>query len=196
MFRDNPKERLKPYIEQIRGVSYEPKDLNYGLNDGYTTLLRANNIFNEEIVLDDVLYVSDSKISQSQYLKKNDILMSFSSGSIKHVGKSALFNMEGRYTFGAFCTVIRAIGNLLSEYIATYMSLEEFRNQIMELANGININNLKNEHIDSIQIPIPSDTQQIEFCNFKHSCDKLKFEAQEIVQNIFKIKDVIIKQLH
>ena len=26
----------------------------------------------------------------------------------------------------------------------------------MELAKGININNLKNEHIDSIQIPIPS----------------------------------------
>jgi len=59
------------------------------------------------------------------------------------------------------------------------MNLDECKSQIMELAKGININNLKNEHIDSIQIPIPSDFQQIVFCDYVHTCDKLKFEAQE-----------------
>lgn len=183
MFSGNPTKPLKSYIEQIRGVSYEPTDLNYNLTDGYTILLRANNIYNGELLIDDVQYVSNAKISQSQYLDKGDILMSFSSGSIKQVGKSALFNKDGRYTFGAFCTVIRTIGELSSEYLATYLSLEECKNQIMDLAKGININNLKNEHVDSIQIPIPDKLKHDEFCEYRQSCDKLKFEAHSCQQS-------------
>lgn len=190
MFGTNHVSSLKPYIEQIRGVSYEPKDLNYNLVDGYITLLRSNNIYNGDLILDEVQYVSEDKINQSQYLKKNDILMSFSSGSIKHVGKSALFKLTGKYTFGAFCTVIRAIGSLSPEYIATYMNLDECKSQIMELAKGININNLKNEHIDSIQIPIPSDFQQIVFCDYVHTCDKLKFEAQKFIEKSLRNKSL------
>ena len=192
MFRGTPTRPLKSYIEQIRGVSYEPKDLNYNLTNGYTTLLRANNIHNGELLFDDVQYVSNTKISQSQYLDKSDILMSFSSGSIKHVGKSALFNKDGRYTFGAFCTVIRTIGELSSEYVATYLSLEECKNQIMDLAKGININNLKNEHIDSIQIPIPDKLKHDEFCKYKKSCDKLKFEAQERLKELNRTRKELI----
>ena len=118
MFSDCQTSPLKPYIHQIRGVTYEPRDLNYSWTEKYITLLRANNINNGELYLDDVQYVSRKKVSSEQIMQKNDILMSFSSGSIKHVGKIALFRGIGSYTFGAFCTVIRAVGDLSPIYLS------------------------------------------------------------------------------
>lgn len=49
--------RLGDVIEQIRGVSYKPSDLKDTLNDNSVILLRANNIQDGKIVLDDVLHI-------------------------------------------------------------------------------------------------------------------------------------------
>ena len=46
--------RLGDYIKQIRGVSYKPEDLHSSLDDNSIILLRANNIQDGKLVLDDV----------------------------------------------------------------------------------------------------------------------------------------------
>lgn len=40
------------------------------------------------------------------------------------------------------------------------MRTDAYRNTISDLAQGSNINNLRNEHINDLMIPIPSDEQQ------------------------------------
>ena len=180
MFGKSPRGRLGNYISQIRGVSYKPSDLSLELDQDHVTLLRANNISGNQIILDDVQFVSNSKVTDIQVIQTEDILMCASSGSLEHVGKIALCRLSGKYTFGAFCKIIRATGSLQPKYIAAYMSGDECRRTIMELAQGTNINNLRNEHIDELQIPIPPESLQSKFVAFLDQSDKSKFVAGSI----------------
>ncbi len=194
MFGRCPKGRLGDYITQIRGVSYKPADLSLALDDGHITLLRANNINGNHIVLDDVQYVSRAKVSEVQIIQNNDILMCASSGSLDHVGKTALCNLSGTYTFGAFCKLIRASGMLQAEYIASYMNSDEYRRTIMELAQGTNINNLRNEHIDELRLPIPTTEQQIVFVELLRQSDKSKFAAQQALADLTATQKALMRQ--
>ena len=149
------------YITQIRGVSYKPSDLHDSLNKNSIILLRANNINNGKINFEDVVYVDKSKVSETQVLRKNDILICASSGSKKLVGKAASFNESIECTFGAFCKVIRP-RNILGSYLSAFFQSEYYRFHISQLANGANINNIKNEHINSFSIPERSFEEQKE----------------------------------
>ena len=175
MFNCCKREKLGDFILQVRGVSYKPKDLSEELKEGFITLLRANNISNNVLNFDDVQFVSEGRVLDYQIIQDGDILICASSGSLEHVGKAALCIPDMEYTFGAFCKLIRPIGKLHPEYIAGYMRTDEYRNTISGLAQGSNINNLKNEHINDLMIPIPSEDQQNEFIALLRLSDKSKF---------------------
>lgn len=178
------RERLGNYIEQVRGVSYKPKDLGSELDGNHITLLRANNVNGGSINFDEVQYVDKSKVSGGQVIRTGDILMCASSGSLEHVGKAALCKLSGDYTFGAFCKIIRPTGKLKPEYIVSFMNGHEYRHIIMELAQGSNINNLRNEHINDLMIPVPSDEEQNEFIAFLRQSDKSKFEMEQALSEL------------
>lgn len=179
MFGTLKRERLGNYIEQIRGVSYKPSDLNSTLTDDYVTLFRANNINDGVINFDDVQYVHRDRVVEKQFIKPKDILVCASSGSLEHVGKSALCMFKGEYTFGAFCKLIRATGELKPEYIASYMQTDEYRTIIKTVVNGANINNLRNEHIADILVPIPTEAQQQQFITFLQQAEQTKLATQQ-----------------
>lgn len=145
--------KLGDIVEQIRGVSYNPSDLCESSENG-VILLRANNIQNGEIVLDDVVYVSKEKIHDSQYLKQGDILICTSSGSKELVGKAAFINKDLRATFGAFCKVVRPQKGY-NNYIGHFFQSSYYRHTISAVSSGANINNLRNEHISDLEIPLP-----------------------------------------
>lgn len=168
--------RLGDHISQIRGVSYKPADLRPSLSEECVLLLRANNIGAGRINHDEVQYVAKEKVSTVQLIRAGDILMCASSGSLEHVGKAAIClpSIEGE-TFGAFCKLIRPKGDLLPEYIAAYFETDEYREIIMQLACGSNINNLKAEHIDELQIPTPPAEVQEAFVSFLRQSDKSKY---------------------
>lgn len=183
-FGNHMREHLGNYIEQVRGVSYKPKDLGSELDDQHITLLRANNVNGGKINFDEVQFVDKGKVSDVQVIRDGDILMCASSGSLEHVGKAALCRLTGEYTFGAFCKIIRPTGGLRSEYIVSYMTGHEYRHIIMELAQGSNINNLRNEHINDLMIPVPSDDEQKEFISFLEQSDKSKFEMEQALSEL------------
>ena len=185
MFGDYPRTRLGDFIEQVRGVSYKPNDLLLSLEDTHITLLRANNISNNEINFDEVQYVSRAKVSPQQIIREDDILMCASSGSLEHVGKAAICSPTSiDYTFGAFCKVVRTKKDLLPKFLATYFVTDEYRDKIMSLACGTNINNLKNEYIDNLLIPIPEMSIQESFVRMIEQFDKSKFVLQETLNTI------------
>ena len=194
MFKKCNREKLGDYILQIRGVSYKPKDLSEGLKEGFVTLLRANNIANNVLNFEDVQFVSEGRVSDDQIIREGDILICASSGSLEHVGKAALCMPDMEYTFGAFCKLIRPIGKLYPEYIAGYMRTDAYRNTISDLAQGSNINNLRNEHINDLMIPIPSDEQQRDFIDFQRQSDKSKFALQEAIKDLDALSKKIIAE--
>ena len=181
------KTKVKTLVRQIRGVSYKPEDLHNELDDNSVVLLRANNIDEGKINFDDVVYVDKSKVSDEQYLKYGDILICASSGSKNLVGKAASIRFNTECTFGAFCKVIRPKEGL-DEYLSVYFQSPIYRRKISEVAIGININNIRNEHIDELDIPVFSNDEQASIVKKIHL-------IQEVISNrkaeLEKLDDLI-----
>ena len=151
--------RLGELVEQIRGVSYKPSDLRTSDDNDGVMLLRANNIQDGEIVLNDVLYVSKDKVNKKQYLRKGDILVCTSSGSKDLVGKAAFVADDLPCVFGAFCKVVRPRTDY-PKYIGYFFQSPYYRNRISDASAGANINNLRTEHIDNLTINMPPLDEQ------------------------------------
>ena len=164
--------RLGDYIKQIRGVSYKPEDLHSSLDDNSIILLRTNNIQDGKLVLDDVVFVDKSKVRAEQLLKQGDILICTSSGSKELVGKAAFVEADMNVTFGAFCKVVRPVMGH-PRYLGHYFNSAVYRKQISALSAGANINNIRNEHIDSLEIHMPSFDKQISRSDSLNKIDKL-----------------------
>ena len=169
------KTKIKTLVRQIRGVSYKPEDLHNELDDNSVVLLRANNIDEGKINFDDVVYVDKSKVSDEQYLKCGDILICASSGSKNLVGKAANIRFDMECTFGAFCKVVRPKEGF-SDYLSVYFQSPIYRRKISEVAIGANINNIRNEHIDELDIPVFSNDEQA-------SIVKKMYLIQEVISN-------------
>ncbi len=159
MKRVDVMDKLKKYIDQIRGVSYKPDNIHNSLNENSVILLRANNIENNKINLDDVIYVDKSQVKDNQYLRKGDILVCASSGSRNLVGKAALVNEDIVATFGAFCKVVRPKSGI-PKYWGYYFASDYYRTRISNVSLGANINNIRNEHIDNLEINYQSEKIQ------------------------------------
>ncbi|MDD3589969.1 MAG: restriction endonuclease subunit S [Thermoguttaceae bacterium] len=84
-------------------------------------------------------------------LQKGDILICASSGSKHLVGKAAQVTFDGEYTFGAFCKVVRP-KNINPAFLGFFFQSPNYRTRISNLAQGANINNIRNEHIDELEI--------------------------------------------
>ena len=165
--------KIKALIKQVRGVSYKPEDLHNKPDENSIALLRANNIADGQINFDDVVYVDKSKVFPEQYLKKGDILICASSGSKNLVGKAASVTFEKECTFGAFCKVIRSNADS-KDLLSVYFQSSIYRKKIAEVAIGANINNIRNEHIDNLDIPVYSAEERM------YIVDKIKL-AQNII---------------
>ena len=148
--------KVSDIAKQVRGVSYKPSDVHNELNENSVILLRANNISDGTINFDDVVYVDKSKVSEDQYLQRGDILVCASSGSKYLVGKAASVSFDLPCTFGAFCKVVRP-NKKYTDYLGTFFQSDIYRRRISELALGANINNIRNEHIDSLELPLYND---------------------------------------
>ena len=150
---------LGDYIEQIRGVSYKPEDVCTAQDKDAVAIFRANNIQDDGLNFDDLVYVKKSKVSAIQYIKAGDIVVCASSGSKNLVGKAAIATEDMDFSFGAFCKVVRP-RKLLPSYVGHYFQSPKYRNKISELAGGANINNIRNEHIDELDIVVPNTDEQ------------------------------------
>lgn len=153
--------RLGDHIEQIRGVSYKPGDICNANDKDAVAILRANNIQDDGLNFDDLVYIKSKKVSPNQLIKKGDIVVCASSGSKHLVGKASIAKKDLAMSFGAFCKVVRA-KNILPEYLGHYFQSPTYRGLISDLATGANINNIRNEHIDELCITVPNVEEQKE----------------------------------
>lgn len=164
--------RLGEICEQINGVSYKPADVYDSLTEKTTILLRANNIFEDKLNYDELVFVDKKRISENQYMKKGDILICASSGSKHLVGKAACLTEDKDLTFGAFCKVLRP-KTVNPEYIKHYFFSPSYRTEISRLSEGANINNIKAADLDNLKIPLPSKSIQNKIAKQLDKCVKI-----------------------
>ena len=158
-----PKNWTYCYVEDvacfIRGVSYKKDDASSTVQKGFIPLIRANNI-QENIVYRDLIYIPKTYIAKEQFLQNRDIVLAMSSGSKHLVGKSAIVKNKINISFGTFCGVIRSKKDIIAEYMSYYLQTQKYRNYINSISQGININNLKVDHITKLRIPLPPLMEQ------------------------------------
>lgn len=85
------------------GLTYTPRDT---VDAGGVLVLRASNIQNNALNLQDIVYVN-KYIPHRLMLKSNDILICSRNGSAKLIGKNALIPKGLTASFGAFMMVYR-----------------------------------------------------------------------------------------
>lgn len=139
---------------KLRGVSFSKGDACRSPTKGLVPIIRANNLANDGIVFEDLIYVPASCVGEGQRLRKNDVIVAMSSGSKAVVGKTAQLLHPWEGSFGAFCGVLRPTQHIDNRYFGMFFRTRAYRNAISELAAGTNINNLKNEHFEAISVPL------------------------------------------
>lgn len=144
----------------VRGVTFKKAEAIAYPEVGYVPIIRASNIQDSKLILDDLIYAPEDKVNDSQRIKAGDVVVAMSSGSRKVVGKTASANKDWEGAFGAFCGVFRPSRHMSSSYFGYYFGTQEYRSKASSLAAGANINNLKASHFDQMLVPIPGLEEQ------------------------------------
>lgn len=100
--------RLGDAVDIIRGITFPASEKSNSPAAGRLACLRTTNV-QDTIEVDDLLYIKESFVTKnSQYIQKNDIVMSMAN-SRELVGKVAFVEEqpEGPMTFGGFLGVLR-----------------------------------------------------------------------------------------
>lgn len=166
--------RVGDLAEQIRGVTYAKEDATSEPRPGYLPVLRAGNITEDGLVFDDLVFVPAERVAASQKIRRHDVLIATSSGSLDVVGKAAraLADFEGG--FGAFCKVLRPGPGIDPAYFAHFFRTRAYRQRISAMAAGANINNLRSEHLDELTIPVPPLVDQQRIADILDKADALR----------------------
>lgn len=176
--------RVGDLCTQIRGVSYNKNEVFPGPIDGTFAVLRATNIENGSLLLDDLVYVVSERVNPIQLLAENDILIATSSGSIDVVGKAARVSTAIGMAFGAFCKVLRPNKEVQPLYFSYFFQSSIYKQKIKSLARGANINNLRNEDLNGLEMPLPPRKAQQKFTNFAMALERMKVKAVTQLQKI------------
>ena len=181
---------LKEITSIIRGVSYPKEEAKLHPEENYVHILRGGNIQDGKIVFetDDNVYVNSSLVGEEQFVFKDDVVIVASTGSKKVIGKAATIEEDSRcISFGAFLLLLRT--NVIDKRFHSYFfQTQYYRNTISSLAGGININNIKKEHIENLQIPLPPLTEQKQIAE---KLDKLFDQIGTIKEASNKIPEIL-----
>lgn len=162
--------KLGTISEIIRGVSYKKHQVAADLNDNHVFIIRGGNIQDGEIInQNDNVYVPKELVRDKQFIKKGDVVIVSSTGSPKVIGKPGIIKKDNKIaSFGAFIIMIRPCRTINSTYFGLYFLSHHYREKIVSLAKGSNINNIKREHLTGLYLPFPNLREQ------KRIADKVK----------------------
>lgn len=166
--------KARELCDQIRGVTYRKGDSSDSYLEGYIPMLRATNIVNGEIDFNELVYIPRSIVKSDQYLRKGDVLIAASSGSLHVVGKAARIREDLDVSFGTFCKLLRPNDLVNKSYFAHFFQTPYYRFVVSNLAAGANINNLRNEHIEDLDIPLPPQPEQKRIASILDKADVLR----------------------
>lgn len=176
--------KISDIATQVRGVSYGKEDASKLSKPGFVPVLRANNITDNGLLLKDLIFVPKKCVSTQQFVLQHDIVIAASSGSIDVVGKAAQAKEDLGGGFGAFCKVLRPNTKVHPHYFAHYFYTPTYRRLISSLAAGANINNLRNGHLDDLEIPLPTFAEQKRIAAILDTADALRTIRRQAISQL------------
>ena len=172
--------RLRHLGEAIIGLTYEPADVVGPDNDG-VLVLRASNVDNGHVVLEDNVFVS-GPIPEHLRTRRGDILICSRSGSRALIGKCARIDgTAAGLTFGTFMTVFRSRCNDFLFYV--------LNSPIFDYQSGLfltsTINQLTVNSLKDLTVPVPPEREQAAVAK------TLDLETARIDALVVKVREAI-----
>lgn len=151
---------LGEFGNTIRGVGFTPEQSSSIKFANSIALFRSNNIQQQSIVLDDIIYVERDCVSERQIMSYGDILICTANGSRKLVGKSSMYRSSFQRTFGAFMCVFRCYDKCQSAFVSYLFQSDSYKKQLDEMLTGSAINNLNGSQIEALHFCIPESVEE------------------------------------
>ena len=165
-----------------------------------TKILRSTNITkdNKTTDLNNVArrYIPNH-LRQKYLLQEGDIIITKSSGSPEHIGKSILIDStlsQNDYSFANFMQLLRVDKSKITpEYFFLYISSQMIRGKILkESTTTTGLRNLKINAIMNLEIPLPSITEQKQIVSkIKQLFTLLDKSEEKLKQTEIKLDKVI-----
>lgn len=143
------------FVSITKGVTFDKEDQEY--SPTRNVVLTADNItLDGKFDVVKKIYVKETKVFPTdKELRACDILICFSSGSKKHVGKVAFIKENTDYYAGGFMGVLRSDSSVcISQYLYYILNNSDVKLLIRNESGGSNIYNLSNQ-IGYIPVPVP-----------------------------------------
>ena len=179
-------------------------DVDYGISAavssntdpdiGWPILTGANLTLDGQIDLFKLVYHEPPSKGRFQ-LRKNDLLLNWRSGSPKHVGKTALFDLEGNYTYASFVLRIRSRGKLVPGFghvLLNFMRNAEFFSK--DLSQQVNFK-MNAAVFREILIRLPSVGEQEEIALTAARFDSRRASEAQSLAALQKVKAALMSVL-
>ena len=163
----------------IGGISYDKKDVT---TNGYR-ILRGGNIQSMKVLLaEEDVFLPEQYRDEEKIVCVGDILIVASTGSKTVIGKAGYVDRNIPNTMiGAFLRICRPYSYQLADYFRLIFESDFYRKHIRELAQGTNINNVKESYITQFAIPLPPLAEQkrsvAKLEELLPLCERLKSES-------------------
>lgn len=134
------------------GVSIAPAD------SGDLPILRMNNLDGEELVLNDLKWVSSSKLTDNDLVRPDDILFN-RTNSVDHVGKVGLVPVGiERMTFASYLIRLRVVDDVaLPAFVAGFLQSSIGQSRIGRYVTpGVSQANVNSSNLRKVMVPVPS----------------------------------------
>ena len=147
--------RMRNLMQVIGGVTYDKNDVS---TTGIRILRGGNLLPNNTIAqLADDVFLPLSYASAINQVRTGDIVVVASTGSATVIGKPAFIDIEMPSTqIGGFLRIVRPTTSFAAKWLQVVFLTNYYRETIVSLAKGTNINNIKAKYLEELLLPLPA----------------------------------------
>lgn len=179
--------RLSDLGTLVSGLTYSPTDVR----ERGLLVLRSSNIQNDEISLDDCVYVR-SDVNGANLTQPDDILICVRNGSKSLIGKNAIVPKGmPACTHGAFMTVFRAPA---SHFVRVLLQTTAYKKQVAADL-GATINSINGGQLLKYRFAVPKPAEQQKIADCFDSLDDLIAAESRKLEALRRHKQGLMQQL-
>ena len=199
MFGDPVKNEKKFLTKQLSQIGKCKNGINFHKSEiGNTVNCLTVKDFENNQVINDTTRLAKIKLSNlpsnDYFLNNGDIVFVRSNGNKSLVGRSVLIFPNNNPTlFSGFCIRFRKDSKRLeSVYLLWLLKNESIRMKMR--GRGVNIQNLNQQIINNLSIPVPPIELQKEFASFVQQVDKSKVAIQKSLDETQTLFDSLMQK--
>ena len=165
------------------------------------TFLRSQNVWRNNIVLDDVAYIDEEthESMKKSSVHYKDILIT-KTGRINtensSLGRAALYlGEDDSANINGHVYLVRLDDTVVPEYVVTILTGEAYRRYIRKVCvGGIDKRQINLDQVEEFPIILPPKEQQEQFADFVRQIDKSKLAIQQSLDNLELLKKSLMQE--